>query len=131
MDENEVNDRINRALVMWNSLKFDQNVIDVERVFYDDLNMFAGKIDMLVENGDRRRVIEIKTGDFYEEYFLQVAAYVHLSGASDGLMIVLDTNEQRNPDRMAKMIEVDRDKCERYFDDFLELRKKYREQFGI
>ncbi|AZF90139.1 MAG: hypothetical protein BPH43C_15 [Phage 5P_1] len=131
VDEREVNSKIDRALQMWSQLKLDHDVIGVERVFYDDELRYAGRVDMLSKNEDEQYVIEIKTGDFYEEYLMQIAAYMDLTNSDRAMIILLDVNAQRNPNSMPNVIEVTKRDVVYHYRKFLELREQYKDEYEV
>jgi len=131
VDEREVNQRIQRALQMWAELKLGRDVVEVEKVYFDDELRYAGRIDALVTCGNGRGVLEIKTGRFYEEYLMQVAAYMELTGADRSMIVLLDVNTSRNPSGRPDVIEITKTDALSYYRKFLELREQYKDEYGV
>lgn len=55
---------------------------DIEKMVFDPENLYAGKVDVLLEIDGKRGVLDIKTGTgIWEEYYLQTAAYMNAFNA--------------------------------------------------
>ena len=67
-------------------------VLEAERTTINEEYGYAGTLDMLAEIGGKKHVIDFKTskkGEVYSEAHLQVSAYMHSEGVSDGLIVAL------------------------------------------
>ena len=96
------------GLCMWHQIKDKIKVMDVEIPVYHCLPNYAGRIDMVCEIEGKRYVGDIKTGNFYPYYPMQLAAYFQTIKTKydlDGAVIFhIDINQDRNPDKKPNII---------------------------
>ena len=130
VDEQEVFNRLSNGLQMWRKLNLNFKPIYVEEIFYDDHFKFAGKVDLLAEIDDDIVVIDLKTGDYYEEYLLQMAAYSHLTSSDYAMIIELDLDTQRNPNSEPSIKYFCKDELNSAFRRFLEILEDYRKNLN-
>jgi len=124
LPQTEVEDRIQRALTMWRGLKFDEmfKFTDVETLVIDDVHRYAGRADGIGLDSDGNiSVMDIKTGDFYDSYPMQGAAYAKAVGASSVYFVRLDVNVDRNPDQTGVVHHMDNQAIEESFIEFKRL----------
>ncbi len=58
---------------------------DIEKMVFDPENLYAGKMDVLLEIDGKIGILDIKTGTgIWEEYYLQTAAYMNAFNAMAG-----------------------------------------------
>jgi hypothetical protein len=86
MESSEVNKKLEDCIRMWQMLELDDVVeewLAVEKAVWfegiiDNVNvMYAGRIDAIARFTDGRiRLVDIKTGDSYDDYPLQMAGYL-------------------------------------------------------
>lgn len=128
LSQREVESRIQRALTMWRNLHFDDQFtfVDVEALVVSDVHRYAGRADGIgMDNSGNIAVMDIKTGDFYSDYWLQGAAYAKATGATSCYFVQLDVNDSRNPDQTGVVHYMGNQEIEKHFGAFLELLKEY------
>lgn len=69
---------------------YKMTIVEHEKTLFDEVNKVAGTMDLLTKNNGDTWVIDVKTGkDIYDEAFLQVSAYMKMSGANRGGVLLL------------------------------------------
>ena len=64
-----------------------------EKTLFDEENKLAGTADLICTNNGDTWIIDVKTGkDIYDEAFLQVSAYMKMSGVNRGGVLLLQEN---------------------------------------
>jgi hypothetical protein len=124
--QQEVNAKLDMANDMWQTVDVG-NVIDVEMAVRDDINCYAGRLDMITELAGKITMVDLKTGNYYAKYPLQIAAYCHAynGDVEQALIVRLDLNLDRNPDCEVDLIWYDRAQLDEYEAKFIEKCKKY------
>lgn len=124
--EQEVNQKLDLAYDMWATVDIG-NVIDVELAVRDDVNCYAGRLDMLTKIDGKTTLVDLKTGNYYNKYPLQIAAYSQACDikVDQALIVRLDLNPDRNPDEEVDMIWYDRETLDENEAKFLEKARKY------
>lgn len=121
--------KIHNGLKMWNDLNLVFDVVDVESLYKDDNYRYAGRIDLLGKVNNELTVIDIKTGGYYPEYIMQLAAYMHLTGVDNGLIIQIDTDDRRNPELKPRIYGYEKAVLDEAFSRFVELLNQFYQQF--
>ena len=94
---------------------YKMEVLEHEKTVFDEDHKVAGTLDLLCKNNGDIWVIDVKTGkDIYDEAFLQVSCYMHMSGANKGGVLLLQENGKY------KSAE-----CPDYFEYFLATKKMW------
>jgi hypothetical protein len=92
---------------------YKMTITEHEKTVFDEVNRIAGTMDLICKNNGDTWVIDVKTGkDIYDEAFLQVSAYMKMSGANRGGVLLLQDNGKY------KFAE-----CPDYFEYFLSTKK--------
>ena len=128
LSQAEVESRIQRALTMWRDLHFDDQFtfVDVEALVVSDTYRYAGRADGIgMDNSGNISVMDIKTGDFYSDYWLQGAAYAKATGATSCFFVQLDVNDSRNPDQIGQIHHMGSQEIEKHFGEFKALLEAY------
>lgn len=72
---------------------YKMTILEHEKTVFDEDHKIAGTLDLLCKNNGDTWVIDVKTGkDIYDEAFLQVSAYMKMSGATRGGVLLLQDN---------------------------------------
>lgn len=123
LPQSEVEDRIQRALTMWRNLEgFDFLFDSVETLIVNDEYGYAGRADGIGSTPDAEvAVMDIKTGDFYDSYPMQGAAYAKATGATDCYFVQLDVSLARNPDQRGVVHHMGSQAIEEAFIEFKRL----------
>lgn len=88
-------------------------ITEHEKTIFDEENKLAGTADLICRNNGDTWIIDVKTGkDIYDEAFLQVSAYMKMSGCNRGGVLLLQDNGKY------KFAE-----CPNYFEYFLAVKK--------
>jgi flavin-binding protein dodecin len=126
--EQEVNTKLDRANDMWQTVDVGE-VVDVEMLVYDSTVGYAGRLDMLTKIQQKVTLVDLKTGNYYAKYPLQIAAYARASPLPvyQALIVRLDLNLDRNPESEVDMIWYDRAQLDEYEAKFVVKAKKYHE----
>ena len=109
------------AYEMWAEVDVG-NVIDVEMAVRDDVYEYAGRLDMITEIDDKLTMVDLKTGNFYSKYPMQIAAYcrAYEGDVEQALVVRLDLNLDRNPEKLADLIWYDREELDEHEAKFIE-----------
>lgn len=92
---------------------YKMEIIEHEKTIFDEKNKIAGTLDLLAKTNGDTWVIDVKTGrDIYNEAHLQVSAYMKMSGANRGGVLLLQESGKY------KFAE-----SEDYFEEFLAAKK--------
>jgi CRISPR/Cas system-associated exonuclease Cas4 (RecB family) len=124
MTSRQVHEEITRAIKMWQDLHLNLEPLYVEMPFTSE-DGYAGQIDQINRIDDKIIVLDIKTGDFYDDYYYQMAAYVigaekHLNINIDEAWIVqIDLNVQRNPESKGKITIISKEDLIKYYFEFI------------
>lgn len=122
----EVHDRITASLKMWKELKLDVTEVSIENIIFNDTYGYAGRVDRSGYDMDGNYTIdEIKTGNFYDYYKLQGAAYAKTLDADQVRFIMLDSNVERNPERKGRVIIMNPEDINTSFEEFLVLLEQF------
>jgi hypothetical protein len=126
--EKEVNEKLDRANDMWQTVDIG-DVIDVEMAVYNDTVGYAGSLDMLTKIQQKTTLVDLKTGNYYAKYPLQIAAYALAcpQPVEQALIVRLDLNLDRNPESLVDMIWYTREQLDEYEIKFCAKAKKYHE----
>jgi len=125
--DEEVHGRIASALRMWKDLAVELRDVVVEDIVFNTEYGYAGRVDRHGWDCGMRTVDEIKTGAWYDHYWLQGAAYAKAIGAEQVRFIMLDTNAERNPLRVGRVITMGSDGIAHHFEEFLRLLERFNE----
>ena len=122
----EVNEKLDMAYEMWAEVDVG-DVIDVELAVCDHEYEYGGRLDMITEIDGKLTVVDLKTGQYYNKYPLQIAAYCRAYGGDveQALVVRLDLNLDRNPDRLADLIWYDREELDEHEAKFCEKAVQY------
>ena len=120
------NAKLEKALKMWNSLdKSLREPEDVEFVCWNIDPPYAGRGDWKgLYEGDKT-ILDIKTGNYYTYYKMQIAAYMATQGADRGVIVRLDLNEERNPKGLPKVYSWYKEDLEKDLCKFHELARRF------
>ena len=133
--DEEVWMKIQAGLRMWKKLGIVFENPRIETVFFNGRYGYAGRIDILDDLDNNHCVVyELKSGDFYDHYELQGAAYAHAVGADKVVFVQCDINPVRNPDQVGKIIEMGREDINSKFAEFIETLQQFyleRQQGGM
>ena len=130
----QVHDEIARAIRMWQDLHLNLEPIYIEVPFVSD-DGYAGQIDQINKIDKKIIVLDIKTGDFYEDYLYQMAAYAigaekYLDLEIDEAWIVqIDLNLQRNPESKGKITIISKNDLINYYFTFLEKLEEFKKVY--
>jgi hypothetical protein len=92
---------------------YKMTILEHEKTCFNEDIKVAGTLDLLCKNNGDTWVIDVKTGkDIYDEAFLQVSAYMQMSGANRGGVLLLQENGKY------KFAE-----CPNYYEYFLNCKK--------
>jgi len=132
MDDDEINRRLDDITLMWNAIPRGK-VLDVEFVVYDPENRYAGRGDIIQKIGRKIKLGDIKTGQFYKYYELQLGGYYNAAKdaykINEGELYILDSNPDRNPEKKPNVITYDKKQLEEFADKFIEKAVKYNAAF--
>lgn len=117
----EVNEKLDLAYEMWSKVDVG-DVIDVEMAVHDDEYEYAGRLDMITEIDNKLTMVDLKTGNYYAKYPLQISAYcrAYEEDVDQALVVRLDLNLNRNPDKLADLIWYSRAELDDYEKKFCE-----------
>jgi hypothetical protein len=124
--EKEVNQKLDLAYEMWSTVDVG-DVIDVEMAVRDDIYCYAGRLDMITEIDGKVTMVDLKTGNYYAKYPLQIAAYcrAYEGDVDQALIVRLDLNLDRNPDSDVDLIWYNRKELDKHEKKFCEKAEKY------
>lgn len=124
--EKEVSEKLDRANDMWQTVDIG-DVLDVEMLVYDRAIGYAGSLDMLTEIQQKTTLVDLKTGNYYAKYPLQIAAYARAcpQPVEQALIVRLDLNLDRNPDSLVDMIWYTREQLDEYEAKFCAKAEKF------
>jgi len=118
-----VQDKIDQSLHMFREFLKDYNpkVLQVEQFIYDDEYQYAGTYDMLAEIDGETILVDLKTGNYYNHYPLQIAAYWRRTdpNATKAMILQTDTHPDRNPDLKYKITDFSLNDLQFYEQKFL------------
>lgn len=99
-----VSEKIINSMRQWNDFTRDHEieVYAVEQfVFSGGIHPYAGRLDMIADIDGKRCIIDLKTGNEYDYYDFQLAAYWGIAKSNklitDGLLLYLYANPKTNP----------------------------------
>jgi len=99
-----VSEKIINSMKQWNDFVNDHDieVHAVEQfVFSGGIHPFAGRLDMIADVDGKRCIIDLKTGNEYDYYDFQLAAYWGIAKSNrlitDGLLLYIYAHPQNNP----------------------------------
>ncbi len=118
----EVHRRINECMRMWHELELRIRPLEIEAAVCCNTPKYFGRIDMLAEVEGELTLLDIKTGAHYDDHVMQAAAYWNALDREPAraIYVYLDANEERNPEKRARVIEFDPGALENGFKQFLE-----------
>ena len=132
MSDEEINRRLDDITLMWNTIKKGK-VLDVEFVVYDPINRYAGRGDIIQKKNKRISIGDIKTGQFYKYYEIQLGGYYNAAKDTykieEGELYILDSNQDRNPEKKPDVITYFKSELEEFAGKFLEKAAKYNKAF--
>lgn len=103
----DINSRLDSILSMWEQIHLD-SVIDVEFVVSNNDYEFAGRGDIIAEKDGEIVLGDVKTGNYYKHYDVQIGAYYLAAKRKykidKGALFMLDCNVERNPSQAARII---------------------------
>lgn len=129
LSESEVNHRLDSALEMWETLDVG-DVVKVEYPIKNDKYLYAGRVDMLTCIDEELVIADLKTGNYYKHYPMQLAAYWEATREkypklSRGVIYQIDLNEKRNPEHKAQEHWYELDELKEEFRNFAKRAKKF------
>lgn len=154
MNHEDVNNLIDDALEMWRNLELDEVVkewIAVEKAIWWEGEIdglvcyYAGRLDAIASFIDNQiRLVDIKTGDEYEKYPLQMGGYVQAYEQMTGAYInevwitYLDIGSnwvkeagrvfKRNPHKVPRVVVMNRQEIDEAIKNF---NQKLKKVFGV
>ena len=130
-DPNWINEKIQNSYNMWSQFlhDFKPKFISAEQLIrYEDGNIrYAGRCDALAIINGKYTILDIKTGNYYPYYNLQIAAYANaLKPLPDmGLIVQLDSHLERNPKLNYKLYTFSPKEMLNDFNEFYNLAEIY------
>jgi hypothetical protein len=122
----ETNYKLELALKMWNSMDSSlREVEDVEFVCWNIDPLYAGRGDWKGKYNGDKTILDIKTGNYYSYYKMQIAAYMATQGADRGVIVRLDLNEERNPKKEPKIYSWYKEDLAKDLEKFYELARSF------
>lgn len=130
LTDEEINDKLDNINLMWNTIAPEkEKVVEVEFVVYSLENEYAGRGDILHVADDKLILGDIKTGQFYKYYELQLGGYFGaLKDTIDidsGQLYILDSNSTRNPEVKPQVVTYTREQLDGFAEKFIVKAKKY------
>lgn len=102
-----VSEKIINSMKQWNDFTRDHDieVHAVEQFVYSGgIYPFAGRLDMICDIDGKRCILDIKTGNEYEYYDYQLAAYWGIAKSdkliTDGILLYIYAHPQKNPENL-------------------------------
>ena len=126
-----VNEKIQNSYTMWCQFltDFKPKFINVEQVIkYKNNNIrYMGRYDALAEINGKTVLIDLKTGNFYPYYQMQLSAYwASISPFPERAMIVrCDTHPDRNPNLNYQVYVYEAKELFEYFSEFVTTAEEY------
>jgi hypothetical protein len=133
MSDEEINLKLDAINLMWNSIKpLPKDVINVEFVVYNPKFGYAGRGDIIHKSPGKIILGDIKTGQFYNYYGLQLGGYYEAAkdtyDIEAGQLYILDSNLERNPGKKVQTITYDKDQLEEFGKKFCVKAEKYNKE---
>ncbi|MFA7218443.1 MAG: PD-(D/E)XK nuclease family protein [Dehalococcoidales bacterium] len=111
-----VTEKILNSMKQWNNFVKDHEieVHAVEQFVYSGgIYPFAGRLDMICDIDGKRCILDIKTGNEYEYYDYQLAAYWGIAKSdkliTDGILLYIYAHPKKNPDNIYREVWYDID----------------------
>lgn len=102
-----ISEKVNDSMKQLNNFVNDHDieVHAVEQFIYSPAPYpFAGRLDLIADVDDTRCIIDLKTGQEYEYYDYQIAAYWGAARSerliTDGLLLYIYAHPQKNPENL-------------------------------
>lgn len=123
LDDKTANQRIDDALWCWREFEKAHTIepILVEQLLINRDLKYLGKVDLYAKVDGKPTVVEIKTGNVYDEYYVQLAAYQKLVNTPYGIIVQVkeDLEEHEQKDYTGNI------------EKFINMREKYFELYGV
>jgi hypothetical protein len=130
MTDEEINTRLDAIGAMWQKCK-PKHIIDVEFAAYNKDIRAAGQIDLIAKEFDGYILGDIKTGQYYKHYDLQLGAYYWMTkdvyDIKESRLYILDSNIMRNAKILPEIIIYTKGETEEFAQKFLVKAKKFNE----